>query len=54
VPGLDGRVSAVGHRVTRGGVQLRLSEHGRWWRFGKVRGSWQIVAGPAEDPAALL
>jgi len=51
---LTGRLSAVQNRVTRGPVQLRLAPDGRWWRFGKVAGTWQVVAGPAGDPAALL
>jgi uncharacterized Zn finger protein len=52
--GLGGKLSAQQNRVTRGAVQLRLAPSGRWYRFGKVAGAWQIVAGPTEDPAALL
>jgi uncharacterized Zn finger protein len=51
---LTGRVTAVENRVTRGTVQLRLAPDGNWWRFGKLGGSWQPVAGPADDPATLL
>ena len=45
---------AVQNRVSRGAVQVRLSPAGRWWRFAKVAGAWQLVAGPADEPAELL
>jgi uncharacterized Zn finger protein len=52
--GIEGRVVTLQNRVTRGEVQLRLDRGGRWWRFAKSSGAWQIVAGPTDDPAALL
>lgn len=40
--------------VTARDVQLRLARSGRWYRFAKVTGHWELDDGPAADPATLL
>lgn len=40
--------------VTARDVQLRLARSGRWYRFAKVAGHWELDDGPAADPATLL
>ena len=48
------RVQVSSNRVTAGTLQLRLDRHGRWWRFEKRRGRWEITARAAEQPDDLL
>ncbi len=53
VPG--GAVGVDGNRLTLAvGVQLRLGRDGRWYRFEKSAGRWQLAAPPADDPDDLL
>jgi len=54
--GLSGRVVRVdGNRLSLSvGVQLRLGRDGRWYRFEKSAGRWQLSAAPADDPEELL
>jgi uncharacterized Zn finger protein len=54
VPGLTGPVRTQGNKVQRGDRQLRLAPSGRWYAFARVGNAWTKVAGPDEDPAALL
>ncbi len=35
-------------------VQLRLARDGRWWRFEKRAGRWELAAPPALDPDDLI
>ncbi len=35
-------------------VQLRLGRDGRWWRFEKRAGRWELAAAPATDPDDLI
>lgn len=43
------------NRVAIGaGEELRLSRDGRWYRFAKRAGQWEIVAPPADAPDELL
>lgn len=43
------------NRVAIGsGEEVRLSRDGRWYRFGKRAGQWEIVAPAAEAPDELL
>ena len=35
-------------------VQLRLGRDGRWWRFEKRAGRWELAAPPAVDPDDLI
>lgn len=43
------------NRVTIGaGEELRLSRDGRWYRFAKRAGRWEIVAPPADAPDELV
>lgn len=42
------------NRITAPGFQVRLGHDGRWWRFEKRRGRWQISAPSAEAPDDLL
>lgn len=48
------RVRAADNRITVGGLQLRLDRAGRWWRFEKSHGRWEVTAPPAEHPDDLL
>ena len=48
------RVSVRSNRITAGTMQLRLDENGRWWRFEKRRGRWEITAQPADDADDLV
>ncbi len=34
-------------------VQFRKNELAQWFRFEKISGRWQLVSGPANDPALL-
>ncbi len=53
VAGREVRVEA--NRLTAdGGAQLRLGREGRWYRFEKSAGRWQLAAPPADDPEDLL
>ena len=51
-----GDVRALRNRLTNAGagLQLRLSRAGAWYRFEKVGGGWNLVAGPEADPARAL
>ncbi len=52
-PGGAGGVD--GNRLTlAAGVQLRLGRDGRWYRFEKSAGRWQLATPPADDPDDLL
>ena len=46
-------VRVQGGRVTAGAVQLRWAPSGRWYRFDKLNGRWQVSGPPAADPAEL-
>lgn len=48
------RVHVSSNRITAGPLQLRLDPHGRWWRFEKRRGRWEITAPGADHPDDLL
>ncbi len=48
------RVHVTSNRITAGPFQLRLDPDGRWWRFEKRRGRWEITAPSAPDPDDLL
>jgi hypothetical protein len=47
-------VSISANRATLGRIQLRLGEDDRWYLFTKSFNRWDLVGGPAEDPADLL
>lgn len=51
-----GDVRAFRNRLTSAGagLQLRLSRAGAWYRFEKVGGGWELVAGPEGDPVRAL
>jgi uncharacterized Zn finger protein len=49
-----GRVRDNRITLTGGAVQLRLGRGGQWYRFEQFGRRWEMVAGPAADPAALL
>jgi len=40
--------------VAAAGVQLRFSQASRWYRFEQAGNSWELLAGPADDPGAVL
>ena len=46
-------VRVQGNRVTKGAVQLRWAPSGRWYRFDKFAGRWEIAGLPAADPTEL-
>lgn len=48
------RVTVRANRITAGSVQFRLDESGRWWRFEKRRGRWEITARPADEADDLV
>lgn len=48
------RVHVASNRITAGPLQLRLDPAGRWWRFEKRRGRWEVTAPSAEHPDDLL
>ncbi len=48
------RVHVSSNRITAGPLQLRLDPAGRWWRFEKRRGRWEITAPAADHPDDLL
>lgn len=48
------KVTVATNRITAGPVQLRLDRAGRWWRFEKRRGRWEITAPCAEHPDDLV
>ncbi|HXH59364.1 SWIM zinc finger family protein [Iamia sp.] len=48
------KVAVSSNRITAGPVQLRLDRAGRWWRFEKRRGRWEITAPGAEHPDDLV
>ncbi len=48
------RVHATANRITAGALQLRLDPAGRWWRFEKHRGRWDLTSPPADQPDDLL
>jgi uncharacterized Zn finger protein len=60
----EGRAALLGlgptrvwrNRLTVGsaGIQLRLSRAGSWYRFEPAGTSWELIDGPAADPADLL
>jgi hypothetical protein len=37
-----------------GAVQLRLGRDGRWYRFEKSSGRWQLAAAGADEPEELV
>lgn len=47
-------IAIDGNRIQLTGCQLRLSRHGRWWRFVKRSSAWELDAGPSTDPDELL
>ncbi len=50
-----GTVQVDGNRLCMaGGVQLRLGRDGRWYRFEKSSGRWQLAAAGTDDPEELL
>jgi uncharacterized Zn finger protein len=49
-----GRVRANRISLSGDDVQLRLGRSGSWYRFERVGRSWELVEGPAADPAALV
>jgi hypothetical protein len=57
---VDAGVAPAGVRVEAnrlslpGGVQLRLGRDGRWWRFEKRRGRYELAAPPADEVEELL
>ena len=54
--GMPSRSIAVdGNRlILPGGVQLRLGRDGRWYRFEKSSGRWQLASAAADDPDDLV
>ncbi len=49
------RVRVRQNRVALGpGEEVRLSRDGRWYRFAKRAGRWEIVAPPADIPDELV
>ncbi|MBW3580246.1 MAG: SWIM zinc finger family protein [Actinobacteria bacterium] len=49
------RIRVDGNRVAIGAdVQLRLGRDGRWYRFKKHAGRWQLGAPPADEPDELV
>jgi hypothetical protein len=52
--GLAVRPRIVGNAVQAGMVQLRLGRGGEWYRLEHRGGSWDLVAPPEYEPAALL
>jgi hypothetical protein len=52
-----GAVVQVRHNrvtVVRGTPQLRFGRDGRWYRFDRIEGGWELASDPALDPEALL
>lgn len=51
-----GPVQVRANRVTfaDGGAQLRLGRAGYWYRFERVGARWELISGPAADPADLI
>ena len=47
-------LTVTNNRITGPGFQLRLARTGRWWRFEKRKGRWEIAAPPADAPDDLL
>ena len=47
-------VTVTANRLTVGAAQLRLSRRGRWFRFEKRGGRWEVTAPPADAPYDLL
>ena len=48
-------IRVEGNRLSLpGDVQLRLGHDGRWWRFEKRRGRWELAAPPADEVEELL
>ena len=44
-----------GNAVSKGPMQLRVDDDGRWWRFDSDdQLGWLLTDGPADDPADLL
>ncbi len=39
--------------LTVGDLQIRLGSDGRWWRFAKRSGAWELDSPPAEEPDDL-
>ncbi|HEX5266562.1 MAG TPA: SWIM zinc finger family protein [Acidimicrobiales bacterium] len=54
--GRMGPVQVRANRVTfaDGGGQLRLGRAGYWYRFERVGARWELMSGPAADPADLI
>jgi uncharacterized Zn finger protein len=48
------QVAVRTNRVTVSDQQFRLARDGRWWRFAKRAGRWELDAGPAEDIDDLM
>jgi hypothetical protein len=48
------RIRANRISLTGGAIQLRLGRSGAWYRFERVGRSWELVEGPAADPATLV
>jgi uncharacterized Zn finger protein len=54
-PGRAHRVTVEANRISVDtAVQLRLGRDGRWYRFEKRSGRWELAAAPAEDIEDLL
>lgn len=51
---LPGATKVWRNRVTRDTLQLRLGEDGRWYRFVKSGGDWDVDGPPASRPLDLL
>lgn len=47
------RVTVQGNRVTGADVQLRFGSDGRWYRFDRIGGRWEMQGLPNPDPARL-
>jgi hypothetical protein len=46
-----GTMRVRANRVSQGDVELRLGRAGYWYRFERVGRRWELVGGPAADPA---
>jgi uncharacterized Zn finger protein len=48
------KVTVSSNRIIAGPMQVRVDRAGRWWRFEKRRGRWEITAPHAEHPDDLV
>jgi uncharacterized Zn finger protein len=48
------RIRANRISLTGGAIQLRLGRSGSWYRFERIGRTWELVEGPAADPATLV